>query len=272
VLKVLVWVALAFIQQNELASIGNDKPPESFTSPSCAVAVRDLNAEQAASSERCLILAPAPVSATLVARLFARRDNLIGWDELPSLIYAREIVTDSDHHRRAPSKIHESVFYELWGRFVRHQGVTSCYLWKEAGLLKVLKGFFGEISLPLCMASSLHSSGGGVLGLSNHSAGFVEGPTEQDSAKHDRTSRYERVKRHILSGPIDSLRSLIHPLLGDKVRYLALLAFPFAALAGFGGFIGFDQFDPDRRKRLFGRSLMAFASLFAAIFLLLGLL
>ncbi len=102
-------------------------------------------------------------------------------------------------------------------------------------------------------------------------SGQQKRPNQERSAYYDSYCGDKSVKRHFLRRIVHRLRCGVHSLLRDQVRFVTLLAFPFAALAGLGGFIGFDNLDANWRKRVFGRGLLGLASLAASICLLLGL-
>ena len=71
-------------------------------------------------------------------------------------------------------------------------------------------------------------------------ASEIEGDEQQSGADAHSPSLIKRILRHPLSGFIDRLRSGVHALLGDKVVYLPLCGFGFAALAGLGGGLVLD--------------------------------
>ncbi len=72
--------------------------------------------------------------------------------------------------------------------------------------------------------------------------------------------------RHSLSGKIHFLRSRIHSLLGDKIVFIVLVGFGFAALAGIGLGMLLDDFNTDRRVGWL--LLLSGLPLFALCFLL----
>jgi hypothetical protein len=78
------------------------------------------------------------------------------------------------------------------------------------------------------------------------------------------------VARHSLGGFIHGLRREVHSLLGEKIVLLALSGFGFAALAGYGAFVVFDDLDRKRDRQRLGRVLHFGGGLLAFLCLLLG--
>ncbi|MBB93074.1 MAG: hypothetical protein CML68_00495 [Rhodobacteraceae bacterium] len=67
------------------------------------------------------------------------------------------------------------------------------------------------------------------------------------------------------------MRSRVHTFLGDKVVFLALAGFIFAALSGLGGFIVFDDPNREPKRLLIGRVLLFGGTILAGFAFLLGL-
>ena len=98
-----------------------------------------------------------------------------------------------------------------------------------------------------------------------------QSPNEQVSAYYNSYCGKSGVERHFLSGFIHRLRCAVHTLLGDKVRFLTFGGFPFAALAGFGCYFGFNDFNRKRSRLIGGRSLAGLSILAAIACLVLGM-
>jgi hypothetical protein len=96
-----------------------------------------------------------------------------------------------------------------------------------------------------------------------------QGTKQKHSANPDSPRLQLGVVRHSLSGVIHGLRSRVHALLGDKVIYLALTGFGFAALAGIGLGLILDNFNRERKRiRLGWLLLLTYFHLFVVSFLL----
>ena len=96
-------------------------------------------------------------------------------------------------------------------------------------------------------------------------------PNQETGAEADEDSRYQRVQSHSLRSFVHFLRSRVHTFLGDKVVFLALAGFIFAALSGLGGFIVFDDPNREPKRLLIGRVLLFGGTILAGFAFLLGL-
>lgn len=67
------------------------------------------------------------------------------------------------------------------------------------------------------------------------------------------------------------LRCRIHALLGDKVSLLVIAGFILCALAGTGGFIGFDDHNGKRHRKIVGRGLLFIGGPLGLLLAFLGL-
>lgn len=102
-------------------------------------------------------------------------------------------------------------------------------------------------------------------------AGKVEGDDQQGSADSDESGRDKRVQSHTLGGFIYRLRSSVHALLGDKIVFLVLAGFGFAALAGLGGGFILDNVNQERNRKRLGWLLLCCGFPLFALSFLLGL-
>ena len=94
---------------------------------------------------------------------------------------------------------------------------------------------------------------------------------EQRRTNPNRQCRPERMVSHSLSGFIHSLRGRVHSLLGDKVVFVVLAGFGFAALAGVGGGLVLDNVNRERNRILLGWLLLGFGPPLFALSFFLGL-
>ena len=133
-----------------------------------------------------------------------------------------------------------------------------------------LNAFYRQVSTGLRFthfSRDRHSFPGSFIGIASQE----ESPNEQAGADGHGSERKPASVLHTLRGSIHRLRSFSHSLLGDKIVLLALSAYPFAALAGFGGFIVFDDANRNPKRLLLGRLFLVFCPILAALCLLLGL-
>lgn len=122
--------------------------------------------------------------------------------------------------------------------------------------------------LPLTyVAGDINSGLRSAIGLARK----AESPNQQAGSYRDKNRGEKRVEGHVLGGLIHRLRSFVHALLGDKIIYLALAGFGFAALSGLSGFIVFDDLNRERNRQLIGRGLLISCPVLVALCLLLGL-
>lgn len=98
-----------------------------------------------------------------------------------------------------------------------------------------------------------------------------QGGEQKDSTNADQPSLDFGQPNHALSSVVHSLRSYVHSLLGDKIIYLALTGFGFAALAGLGGGLVLDNFNRERKRIRFGWLLLLSSFPLFALFLFLGI-
>lgn len=136
--------------------------------------------------------------------------------------------------------------------------------------MTVLKQFKAKVGACLRLSNS---SGGVNCRLSSFVGGASEKqrPHQETSADSDKKSRQPSGALHALGGFIHRLRSVSHALLGDKIVFLALIAFPFADLARTGAFFAFDYPNGNTRLKCFGLLAALLFGGLSAICLLLGL-
>ena len=117
------------------------------------------------------------------------------------------------------------------------------------------------------LARNFYSVSGRFIGASSEK----QSPNQKGGTKRHSAERQPRGTFHALSGFVHRLRGISHALLGDKIVLLSLGALLFAALAGLGGFLVFD--DPNRNSiRLrFGWLFLTAGPFLSAGCLLLGL-
>ena len=96
-------------------------------------------------------------------------------------------------------------------------------------------------------------------------------PYQKEGSQADKGSRDPSGFLHALGSLVHRLRSEVHSLLGFKVIYLTLSGFGFAALAGFGAFIVFDDLDRKRNRQYLGRFMLLACPAAAALCFLLGM-
>ena len=108
-------------------------------------------------------------------------------------------------------------------------------------------------------------------------SGSISSPTQKErSNKEGRTDPNgdcgsQRVIPHVEGGVLDRLCGGVHSLLGLKVRYLVILGFVFAAIAGIGGGLILNNFDRKRKWQIIGWLTLFTCLPLGAFCLLLGL-
>jgi hypothetical protein len=146
-------------------------------------------------------------------------------------------------------------------------GYSDAVGWRLAGILKfndcrysILRALvYRRLAMEVCpnlrltyVASNINGVTSGLVGLSGKS----KGPDQQHGAEKDQASGNPGSPHHALRGFIHSLRGSVHSLLGSKVIGLVFLSYGFAALAGLGGYIVFDDLNRERKRQWFGRALL----------------
>jgi len=120
-----------------------------------------------------------------------------------------------------------------------------------------------------CLGEFIHPDGrfssprGCLIGLDRE-------PKRQDKQKistNDEPCGVLRVIPHVVGGILDRLCGVVHTFLGIKVLYLPF----FAALAGIGGALIFDNFNQERNRKRLGWFLLLISPLIGTACLVLGL-
>lgn len=101
--------------------------------------------------------------------------------------------------------------------------------------------------------------------------GEKESSKQQRRADPNKPSLQQGIGGHSLRGLVHRIRGFVHTALGREVVYLPLVGLLFAALAGIGGGLILDNFNPDRTKRIGGAILLCAGLPLWFVLILLGL-
>ncbi len=204
-------------------------------------------------------------------------NHFIGWQ----ILSWRDALKERVNHCTEINKVKSGIRNDqhTCGTHIQRRRSTTVSEWNSligcASNKKVLRKLkfpfiYRNISSDLCLPKLLcdfHRPVCGSVGLPRQQ----QGPKEQASTQKDQDCGVQRIVPHLSRGGFNRLCGGVHALLGDKVFYLPLAGFFFSALAGFGGFLAFDNFNGQRYRQRLGFILL-FAGLGVGFLcLLLGL-
>jgi hypothetical protein len=110
-----------------------------------------------------------------------------------------------------------------------------------------------------------------ILGSLISLASEIQCTQKKHSSKRNKVNREGGVARHPLISLIHGLRGGAYSLLGEKIVLLALVGYLFAAMAGRGAFIVFDDKNRERDRQRLGWALLLGGITIAGLCLLLSL-